>query len=315
MPIDLRHTPLPRRRLGRTHMEVTEICVGGVAIGSLHQPLEDAEAVATVHRALELGVNYIDTSPFYGESERRIGIALQALGGLPPGLYLSTKTGSHPQRQYDYSGEATRWSVENSLRLLGVDSVDLLLGHDPDRAAVPSMEPVFVPGGALDELERMKAEGKLRAIGLGCRSHDFHRQAIRSGRFDVILTFLDYNLVSQSAASLIDEADAAGVGVLVAQVLRAGQLAGADPLADERLRSREGAEAAHQWWLWARQRDVPLQAVAVQWALRNPKIGCVLIGPRTAAEAEENVRLLSHPISQAIWDEVDERIANPRPTG
>src|SRR5262245_23903701 len=123
---------LPTRRLGGTHMEVTEIGCGGVAIGSFHadQPSDDATGVATVKRALEVGINYLDTSPLYKESERRIGIALRELGGRHARLYISTKTGTHPSRPYDHSGEATRWSVENSLRLLGVDHVDLVLVHD-----------------------------------------------------------------------------------------------------------------------------------------------------------------------------------------
>lgn len=298
--------PLPRRRLGRTHLEVTEIGCGGVAIGSFHAGEEVADdlAVATVRRALDAGINYLDTSPLYNESERRVGLALRALGGRPPGLFLSTKTGTHPSRRYDYSGEATRWSVEHSLRLLGVDQVDLLLVHDP-----PTMEPVLAPGGALDALERMRQEGKLRAIGLGCRPHEHHRQAIRSGRFDVILTFADYNLVRQSAAPLIDEAHAAGVGVLVAQVIAGGQLAGPDPLLNERMRARPESAEAHAWWVWARDRGLPLQAVAIQWVLRNPKVGCVLIGPRTPEEAAENVAMATYPLPAGIWAEVDDRIA------
>jgi aryl-alcohol dehydrogenase-like predicted oxidoreductase len=296
---------LERRRLGRTGIDATVIGCGGVALGSFHagEEIGDQTAVATLRRALEVGVNYLDTSPLYNESERRFGLALRELGGLPPGTYLSTKSGTHPARRYDYSAEATRWSVRNSLDLLGLPSLDVVLVHDP-----PSMEPVFAAGGALEELERMRGEGLLRSIGLGCRPHEFHRQAIRSGRFDVILTFADYNLVSQTAGPLIDEAHAAGVGVLTAQVIAAGLLAGPDPDRSERLRRRPEYARARRWWLWARERGVPLQAVAVQWVLRNPKVGCVLIGPRSPEEVEENVRLATTPLPSGIWDEVDARV-------
>ncbi len=73
----------------------------------------------------DLGINYIDTSPLYKESEERLGRVFQALGGKPDNLFLSTKMGTHPARRGDYSAEATRWSVENSLRLLQVDYVEL----------------------------------------------------------------------------------------------------------------------------------------------------------------------------------------------
>ena len=287
-------------------MDVTVVGCGGVALGSFHagEEIADEAAVATLRRAYEIGIKYVDTSPLYNESERRFGLALRELGGKPPGTYLSTKTGTHPSRRYDYSAEATRWSVRDSLDLLGLDSLDLVLVHDP-----PSMDPVLAPGGALDELERMRDEGLLRAIGLGCRPHEHHRRAIASGRFDAILTFADYSLLSQSAASLIDEAHDAGVGVIVAQAIGAGLLAGPDPALSERLRNRPEYGRARPWWLWANERGLPLQAVAVQWVLRNPKVGCVLIGPRAPAEVEENVRLATTPLPEGVWAEVEARIA------
>jgi aryl-alcohol dehydrogenase-like predicted oxidoreductase len=300
---------LARRRLGRTGIDATVIGCGGVALGSFHagEGIDDRSAVETVRRAFEVGINYLDTSPLYNESERRFGLALRELGGMPSGCHISTKTGTHPLRRYDYSAEATRWSVRNSLDLLGLPRVDAVLVHDP-----PSMESVLAPGGALEELERMRGEGLLGAIGLGCRPHEHHRQAIQSGRFDLILTFADYNLVSQSAASLIDEAYAAGLGVLVAQVIAAGLLAGPDPSGSERLRNRPEYPRALEWWRWAQERDLPLQAVAVQWVLRNPKVGCVLIGPRSSSEVEENVRLATRPLPDGVWNEVDALIARQR---
>jgi aryl-alcohol dehydrogenase-like predicted oxidoreductase len=302
-------TRLERRRLGRSGMDVTVIGCGGVAIGSYHADENVAEeaAVATIGRAFQVGINYVDTSPLYKDSERRFGLALQAVGGLPPGSFISTKTGTHPDRPGDYSREATRWSVENSLRLLGLDSVDMVLVHDPR-----SMDPVLAPGGAVEELERLRDEGKLRAIGLGCRNHEHHRAAIASRRFDAILTFADYNLVRQSASSLIDEAHAAGMGVILAQVVLAGSLAGPDPLANPHTAHRPDAAAAHGWWAWAREREVPIQALAIQWALRNPKVGTILIGPKAPAEVEENVRMATMPLPPGIWTEVDARIGELR---
>ena len=112
----------------------------------------------------------------------------------------------------------------------------------------------------------------------------------------------------QTAASLIDEAHAAGVGVIVAQAVLAGSLAGPDPLANPHTAHRPDAPAAHGWWAWARERGVPIQALAIQWVLRNPKVGTILIGPKTPAEVEENVRMATMPLPQGIWVEIDERI-------
>jgi aryl-alcohol dehydrogenase-like predicted oxidoreductase len=291
-------------------MVVTELSLGGVGLGGLYGPITDEEAIGTVRRAIELRINYIDTSPLYRESEARIGKAFAAMGGKPAHVYLSTKTGTHPARRGDYSAEGTRWSVENSLRLLGVDAVDCLLIHDPRSMA--ELEQALGPQGAVEELQRMKDEGKVRSIGLGVREHHYHRRAIQSGKVDVILTYADYTLVRQTAAPLIDDAAAAGVGVIAAQAVLAGLLAGPDPRGDERLRQRPEFEAALDWWQWAREREVSLPAVALQFVLRNPKIGCVLVGAKTAREVEENVAAISQPIDDAIWREVEERIRSGR---
>ena len=301
-------TPLSRRRLGRTDMDVTEVALGGVGLGGRRTTDDDNLAAATIREGWQRGINYLDTSPLYGESERRIGLGFRQMGGRPPGLYLSTKAGTHPLKRGDYSGAAIRWSVENSLNLLGVDAVDLLLVHDPD-----SMEPVLAAGGALDELERLRGEGKLRWIGLGVREHDKLRTAIRTGRFDAILTYADYNLIRQTAAPLIDEAAAAGVGVILAQVFLAGLLAGDDP-AESINADRPDAKPARDWWLWARERGISLRSLSLQYGLRNPKVGTVLVGADSPAQIDEILASASDPISKAVWDEVDNRIAQQRAT-
>src|SRR5579872_2970571 len=155
---------LATRWLGRAGMEVTALSLGCAGIGA-REGVTDSSAVETVRRALAAGIRYLDTSPLYGESERRVGIALE---GVPRQDYLlSTKTGTHPERRHDYSWDGTMWSVENSLSLLGCGYFDLLLVHDPRDEA--DMQTVFGACGALAALERLKEERVVRAIGLGQR--------------------------------------------------------------------------------------------------------------------------------------------------
>ena len=293
---------LPRRRLGSTHMHVSVLSLGGVGMGGLYGPADEDDAIATVWRALDLGINYVDTSPLYMESERRFGVALR---DIPRDrYYLSTKMGTHPARRGDYSAEATRWSIENSLKLLGTRYVDLLMVHDPPDIGAP-----LAPGAAFDVLHEYKREGICSAVGMGQRNHEFHRRAIDAGKVDAILTFADYNLVRQTAAPLIDYAASAGVGVILAQAVLAGLLAGPDPSTDERLRKHPDYAASHRWWEWAREREVSLPAVALQFALRNPNVSCVLVGAKTPKEIEENLAAISMPLPEAIWPEVDALIS------
>lgn len=276
------------RRLGRTEIRATEIGLGCASMGS-SQRTDDA-AIAAVRRAIELGINYVDTSPAYGESERRVGLALN--NGWRDKVYLQTKTGTHPQRRGDYSAEGTRWSVENSLRLFGTDYLDAVLIHDPSDIEVP-----LRPGNALDELLKMKEEGLVRHVGLGCRQHDFHKRAIETEKIEIVLTFLDYTLLDQSAANtVLPAARARDVGVQLASVLGSGSemLTGKEPLKHPR---------AHAMWEWCKARSVSLRQLALHFALAAPIDGIVVVGAGTAEHIEGVYTEALTPVPEEVWEE------------
>lgn len=258
---------LPRRPLGRAGFDVTALTLGGAGLGGLYGPVPEEAAVHTVVRAIELGINYMEGAPFYGDCESRYAKALARLGGRPAGLRICSKVGMHPERYGDYSAAATRWSLEGSLKILGLESVDMVQVHATEAI---DMAAVLGPDGAVAELERMREEGKVGAIAFAIRGADYHRQAIASGRFDAILIHDDFSLIRRSDERVIAEAAAAGMGVLVGRALMTGLLAGPDPGANPRLAAHADAPAAMDWWRWARERELPLQAVAVQFAMRHP---------------------------------------------
>lgn len=297
---------LPMRRLGRAGFDVTALTLGGAGLGGLYGPVADEDGQAAIERAIDRGINYVDSSPFYGDAERRLGAVFAKRGGPPAGLHFCTKVGTHPARFGDYSAETVRWSVEQSLGILGVDSVDLVQVHALESI---NMEVVLAPGGAVDTLERLRDEGRLGAIGLGVRGAEFHRRAIASGRFDVILIHDDLSLLRRSDAPLVEAAARAHVGVLAGRALLTGLLAGPDPLGDPRLAGHPDAHAAHAWWCWAREREVPLQALALQYVARFPGVSAVVVGARSPHEVEENIAAMLHPIPDSVWREVEERVA------
>lgn len=305
MADDPRVPVLSRRRLGRAGIDVTALTLGGAGLGGLYGPVPEEVGVETVLHAINLGINYIEGAPIYGECEQRYGKAFVALGGHPGSLHLCTKVGMHPQRPGDYSAAAARWSVEESLKVLGVSSVDLVQVHAPDAI---DMDAVLAPDGAVSELEKLREEGKLRAIGFAIRGATYHRQAIASGRFDAILVHDDFSLIRRTDSALIQEAAAASLGVLVGRALMTGLLAGADPMNNERLASHPDAAAAREWWLWARERGVPLQAVALQFAMRHPGVSTVVVGASSPREIEENVAAATHALPSGVWDEVEQRM-------
>ena len=290
------------RKLGRTNLEVTALGMGGAGIGRSN--VTDAEAISAIHKAIDLGINYLDTAPLYGESERRVGLALQ--GGKRHQLHLATKTGTHPKWKGDYSSQGTRRSVENSLKLLKTDYLDICLVHDPD-----DMGTVVSKEGAFDELKRMREEGLIRYIGLGVREHQFHRLAIQRNDVDVILTYLDYTLIQQTATSLIKVATEKNVGVINGSPIAMGLLSGIKPsrtntLTDHIKQSEN--EKAFQLWRLAVDLGVKLLDVAIQFSVRQPMIGCTLTGAKNATEVEQNYKSAITNLSDSVWQKFSDLI-------
>ena len=292
--------PLPLRRLGRTELEVTCLGMGGAGVG--RGDVTDDEAIEAVHRAITLGINYLDTAPLYGESERRVGLALA--DGWREKIYLATKIGTHPEWRGDFSASGTRRSVENSLRLLGTDYLDVCLVHDPD-----SMDPVVAKGGAFDELQRMREEGLLKFIGLGVRQHEFHKIAIETGVVDVILTYLDYTLLSQTANDwLLPLATENDIGVINGSPIAMGLLSGIEPdvSVDRMHLSTSDAEKAHRLWQWATDNNLNVLNLAIQFCFRQPRIAMNLTGSRNATEVEQNFAAATTPVSDDVWEQLQQ---------
>jgi aryl-alcohol dehydrogenase-like predicted oxidoreductase len=296
------HPALTKRRLGRTHIEVTPIGLGGAWLGQTPEGFSDEIAAATVHRALELGINLIDTSPLYGESERRIGLALEEWyrrGGKREDFILSTKTGTRT-RPKDYSADGTKRSVEESLRLLKTDYVDVMLVHDPD-----DLTPVLSPGGALEALQELKSQGVIQAIGLGVRQHEFHQRCIATGEFDMVLTYRDFNLMYQTAADgVLKHAAAGNVGVFNAMAVMYGLFSGRDPREAARNADPSEIQRARALWEWAQARGVNLLALNLQFCMREPRITSTLVGVANPEQIEEDVAAISETIPEEVWQEL-----------
>ncbi len=331
---------LSKRRLGRTDLYVTPLGLGGAWLGHTPDGIKQDVAVNTVLRALELGINLIDTSGAYegGKSEEFIGLALEAWykqGGKREDLILSTKTGTRT-RPKDYTAEGTRNSIEESLELLKTDYLDIALIHDPD-----NLKPVLEPGCAWDVLKEYKKKGIVRAIGLGVRNQAFHRRMIETGECDVCLTHSDFNLLTQSAArGVLEPASAHDVGIFNGSSLVMGLLSGENPQAvverfQERRRkyqemnkkSRNLGQKLQHWmrrqryaryrrqfverislaqelWDWTQSSDINLLALNLQFCMREPRIAATLIGAATPSQIEADVAAISEDIPERVWQEL-----------
>lgn len=277
--------PLDKHRLGRTELRVTRLTLGCAWMGGDNRT--DQQAIEAVHCAIELGINFLDTSPGYRESERRLGLALQ--GGWRDRIYLETKAGTHPEHRGDYSAATIRWSVENSLRMLKTDYLDSVLIHD-----CADIEDPLAPGAALDELCKMKQQGLIGHVGLGVRQHAFHRRAIETGQIEIVLSYLDYTLLDQSVAgTTLPLAAQRDVGIILGSIMGMGKLSGREPTNDER---------AHAMWAWCQARGVDIRHLAMQYCMAVPYDNVVLMpGPSTAEHVQDTFRLAETPVDPEVW--------------
>ena len=318
----LDHGPRP---FGSTGLTVSPIGIGNGSLGCTEGAPDDAardlEAVASVQAAIAAGITYVDTCPQYrdGNSDRRVGMALA--DGLRERVVLAAKVGTHPDRSGDFTAEAVAWTVKRDLEALQTDYLDVVFFHDPD-----SMYDILRAGGGLDSLQRLKERGTIGAIGLAVQNHSFQRMALATGRFDAVLLPYDYNLIRRTAEPLLDLATQANVAVVNASPFQQGLLAGIDPDEANRVRlataswpARTGDLAcARLLWQWAREREVDLRALALQFCLREPRIATTLVGPRSRVEIDEVIASANVHISDEHWtalDELWERMPQPSPGG
>src|SRR5215207_2636693 len=206
--------PSSRRPLGRTGLSVTPICVGFAPLGNMPETFDysvsEQRASETLSAVFESPLNFLDTAASYGdgESERRIGEVLEEIGGLPEDYVLATKA-DRDLKSGDFSGEQMRRSVERSLRLLGLDRLQLVYLHDPEYLKEPGREPyeyMMAPGGPVEVLMGLKDEGIIEHVGIAGGPIDLMIRFVETDLFEAVITHNRYTLVNRTAKPLLDVA-------------------------------------------------------------------------------------------------------------
>lgn len=307
------------RQLGKTGLNVTPLCLGTSPLGNFPSQygyeVSHDQAVATVRRVLDSPITFLDTSNNYGDgqSEVRIGQALAEAGGAPEGFVLATKVDPLPGSD-DFSGARVRASVTESLQRLGLDRLQLVYLHDPERM---SFEEATGPGGAVEALVQLRDEGVIEHIGVAGGPIDLEMQYLALDVFEVVISHNRYTLVDSSATPLIEDAAARGVAFVNAAPYGGGMLVrGPDavptycyrPADEDTLRRVREMERACQ------RAQVPLAAAALQFSLRDDRVASTIVGMSSPERVEQTLRLADWPIDEALWGQLME-LAEPGRAG
>jgi D-threo-aldose 1-dehydrogenase len=300
---------LPLRPLGATGLLVNSLCIGCAPLGdspetfSYSVSLEQAlETIRALFRSL---VNFADTAASYGsgESERRLGLVIRELGGLPSGFVLATKA-DRDLTTGDFSGEQMRRSIEGSLERLGLAHLALVYLHDPENT---TFEAAMAHGGPVEVLLNYKEQGVIEHLGLAGGPIDLMTRFVETGLFEAAISHNRYTLLNTEADAFWDTCVHHGVAALNAAPYGGGMLV-RGPSAFPRYMYGQASEdllkRAFQLETLCTRYQIPLAAVALQFSLRDPRIASTIVGVSRPERIPETVVLAEYPIPAALWDEL-----------
>ena len=304
----------------KSGLQIPEFGIGTSPFGGLFASVSESAVADVISTSMEMGLNYFDTAPHYGmgSAEVRLG---RNINHLPRSSFVvSTKVGrlivpsekaddpgwenstAAVERIFDFSAAGIERSLLESLERLKMESVEMVFIHDPDGAADQAISEAY------PVLERLRAEGIVKTIGIGITSNEIPTRFINETDIDVVLIALKYTLLDQSAATeLLPTALKKGVSVIAGGVFNSGILtnpkAGAtfnyEPASPEVLAR---AQKIEKFFV---DRGVSLAQAALQFPMQHPAISAILVGCRSADEVTTNVALYNKEIDSHIWSEFD----------
>mmetsp|Transcript_34547 Transcript_34547/g.88384 ORF Transcript_34547/g.88384 Transcript_34547/m.88384 type:complete len:364 (-) Transcript_34547:263-1354(-) len=278
---------IPRRPLGNTGLDVSVLGFGASPLGSVFQEIDEDEGVASVHEAVRLGVNFFDTSPFYGitRSEKVLGRALKDIPREK--VVLSTKVGRYGQEEFDFSAARVTASVTESLQRLNVEYIDIIQCHDIEFGDLDQVVSETLPA-----LQKLKEKGLVRHIGitgLPLKIFKYVIDRVPPGTVDVVLSYCHYSLNDQSMLDLLPYLKERNIGVINASPLSMGLLTPQGPPSWHPAPDavQQAAKAAAELCASA---GVNLAKLAIMDSMRNPEIATHLVGMCTREQVALNVQ-------------------------
>ena len=286
------------RSLGQTGMEISALSFGASSLGAEFRKIDIPEALRAVRVALDCGMNFIDTSPYYGRglSEALLG---QVLEDIPrASYYLCTKLGRYAPNHFDFSPRRVVESVDVSLQRMKVDYLDIILCHDVEFVDLDQIVEQTLPA-----LEKIRAQGKARFIGVSGYPMKIFRYLLERAELDVILSYNHYTLQNTMLIDLVPDCERHGVGVINAAPFSA-RLLSAAPLptwhrAPDWVRDVTARAAAH-----ATRAGSDIARLAVQYAVAPESLTTCVTGSANPERVADWCRWAEERIDEGLLAEV-----------
>ncbi|SEK94423.1 Predicted oxidoreductase [Paenibacillus sp. cl141a] len=286
------------RKLGRTGLDVSVLGFGASSLGSVFRETDDSEGIRTVHAAMDAGINLIDVSPYYGLTKAETVLG-EAIRQLTRGQFiLSTKAGRYGENDFDFTSKRIIASIDESLKRLQTDYVDILFLHDIE----------FVPASvvmeeALPALQLLKEKGKIRFGGICGLPLQLFDKLLPQIEVDAIISYCHYSLNDQTLTGLLPLLDEEGIGLINASPLSMGLL-GSRGAPSWHPASTEIREACRRAAEYCTKAGTDIAKLAVQFSTSNEQIPTTLVSTANPDNIQRNAAWSEEPLDQTLLAEV-----------
>jgi len=291
------------RTLGKTGLSLPILSFGASSLGAEFRGIDIQEAMKAVRVALDCGMGFIDTSPFYGRgmSEVLLGVALQ---DVPRDRYLlCSKLGRYDAAHFDFSAKRVVESVDVSLKRMRTDHLDLCLCHDLEFVDMSQIVEETLPA-----LRKVQQQGKVRFVGVSGYPMKMFRYILERAPIDVLLSYNHYTLQNTMLEGLLPLAKSKGAGVMNAAPFSARLLSNA-PLPAWHKATPEVRETARKAAEHAAKRGSDIAKLAVQFSIRNPEIATCIAGSASPERVAQWAKWVEEPVDETLMEEVQAILA------
>ena len=291
------------RKLGQTDLNLSLVGFGGATLGGVFGNLDPADGIRAVHLAVDSGINFFDSSPYYGITlaETRLG---EALAGRRERVVLATKCGRYGVDQFDFSAKRVTASIDESLRRLQTDYIDLFQVHDVEFGDVDQILHETLPA-----LRHLQQQGKARYIGITGYPPKLLRRMAEATPVDSILTYCHYNLINTDMDGVLAGfAKEHGIGLINASGLCMGLLTEHGP-PDWHPAPQEVRDAGKKAADFCRAHGADISKLALRFCLDHPFVSTTLIGMSSTREVETSLELLRSTTDKELLAQVEAILA------
>jgi len=286
------------RPLGKTGLQISALSFGASSLGGVFHAVSRDDCIKTVHTALDLGVNLIDVSPYYGltKAESMLG---EALHGIDRKRYImATKVGRYGEKEFDFSARRVTVSVDESLARIRCGHIDIIQCHDIEFVPLRIIVDETIPA-----LEKLRQSGKVRFIGMTGLPLKIFTAVAAQSKIDTILSYCRYHLFDNSLMNIVPSLDAKGIGVMSAAPVAMGLLTsrGAPQWHPAGKLIRDTCVKAADY---CRSQGADIAQLAISYAVAQPKIATTIVGTANPDNFRRNVEWASKPVDHQLLSAV-----------